>query len=121
MKIKLVLISTTVALILSKTAFSLPHQSGPFKVASIRIDRSAVLVRFNPALPACEGGDNYRMHARFPITQSNSKELTSALLTAHTSGLKLSWVWVSNAGQKCSHEPGESHILNLDAIEFQNK
>ena len=93
------------------------YQGGTIKVQSMRFSPSAVFVRFSPALNACEGGNQYRMHAKFPLTQLNSNELTSALLTAYTSGQTLQYVWVSNEGERCSN----SRILNLDMIEFTYK
>lgn len=121
MKMRLIISLLVFTFVFSTNTFALVHQGGTIKVTSIRISKSAVYVQFNPALRACEGGDQYRMHAKYPITQSNSKELTSALLTAYTSGQTFQYVWVSNEGTRCSHEEGATHILNLDMVEFSQK
>ena len=116
-KVVVFLVLTIFIMLLSADAFAQGNQSGPLKVQSLRFADKNFLVRFNPALSACGGGDFYRMHAMVPHEQENSKELMAALLTAYSSGLSLQWVWFSNEGEPCS----QSHVLNLDAIEFSYK
>lgn len=93
-------------------------ESGIFKVQTLRYGADGIYVGFSPGLSACNGGDQYRMHAKVPYTQTtNSNALISVLLTAYTAGQTFQFIWVSNEGPVCSG----SHILNLDMIELTYK
>jgi len=93
------------------------HQLGTFKVESIRFADHGTYVRFNPAPNGCEGGESYRMHAVIPNDNVNADKITSALLAAYTADMRVQYLWFSNEGKKCS----ETHILNLEMIEFKYK
>ena len=101
----------------ASSVFADIYQSGDLKVESLRVASNGVYVRFNPALDACEGGDQYRMHALLPTSNGNYEMLASTLLAAYSADLSIKYVFASNEGQPCS----ATHILNLTMIEFKEK
>lgn len=98
-------------------------ESGPFKVISLRTGNDGVYIQFNPAPSACNGGSQYRMHARVRHSVSeNYNGMVSTLLTAFTTDQTLKYIWYSDlpAGVvSCSNNGNE--ILELKMVEFTNK
>lgn len=92
------------------------NEFGPFSVSNLRIGPEGVAVRFSPAPKACGGGSQYRMHAVLSKDEVNYQALTSALLTAYTTGQKINYIFIRNAGT-CSN----THALGLYMVEFRNK
>lgn len=104
-------------IMLPQWALAQVYEGGDFKVQSIRVEQTSVKVRFSPAPKHCQGGDFYRMHAVVPYSQNGAKEMVSSLLAAYSAGIKIKYLFFSNAEQACS----SSHILNLDMFELEYK
>lgn len=98
-------------------------QNGPLKVSSLRVGDDGVYIQFNPAPSACNGGNQYRMHARVRHSISkNYDALVSSLLTAYTTGQSLNYIWFNDLPsgvEACSNNGGE--LLELTMIEFSAK
>ena len=116
-------LKTIVFLILccvSTTALA-EYEGGQFKVTSLRMAGDGVYIQFSPAPSACNGGDQYRMHARVQHSVSgNYNTMVSTLLTAYTTGQTFKFIWYSAlpAGfTSC----GNNEILELIMVEFSNK
>jgi hypothetical protein len=77
----------------------------------LRITNDYTYARFSPALDACEGGTQYRMHAK---ASNDNDMLLSSLLAAYTAEKTIQYIFASGEGTKCLG----SHILTLDTIEF---
>lgn len=101
----------------SATVFGWSHESGTKKISSLNFDMGGLRVRFDPAPAACNGGDQYRMHAHLTPTDPNYKELVSALLAAYTAGLEVSDIWFDFSSSSCNG----SNSLNLKSFEFVQK
>jgi len=99
------------------------YESGPFKVTSLRMADNGVYIQFSPAPSACNGGTQYRMHARVRHSVSeNYNAIVSTLLTAFTTDQTFKYIWYSDlpAGvASCSNNGNE--ILELTIVEFTNK
>ena len=93
------------------------YQTGNFKVQTMRFEKSQLKVRFSPAPIACEGGENYRMHARVDYSSNGAKELSSILMAAYMSGASFKFLWFSNEGKVCS----DTHILHLEMVELSER
>jgi len=99
------------------------RESGPFKVTSLRMADNGVYIQFSPAPSACNGGDQYRMHARVQHSVSkNYNGMVSTLLTAFTTGQTFKYIWYSDLPTgvvSCGNIGNE--ILELILVEFTNK
>lgn len=92
-------------------------ESGSFKVKSMRMGGDALYVQFEPAPNYCQGGSQYRMHAKVNKSQANFNELMSLAIVSYTTGASFNYLFLSNEGQPCSN----SHILDIDMLELKPK
>ena len=83
---------SALTLLLSFSVFS-GGEGGDKKVSSIRFNEGYLKIKFNPAPAACQGGDDYRMHAYIDQAAENKKEMVSALLSAYVADLTISFIW----------------------------
>jgi len=83
-------------------------------ISSIRFAHSYLKVRFSPPPAACQGGDDYRMHAYVAQDAENKDEMISALLAAYAADMSISVIWYED-GVTCA--PGSS--LKLIAFELK--
>ena len=108
--------------LLSSSVFA-GGQNGDFKVSSLRVGDDGVYIEFSPAPAACNGGNQYRMHARVRNTISkNYDAIVSSLLTAYTSNQTFKYIWFNDLPsgvEACSNTGGE--ILELTMVEFSSK
>lgn len=104
-------------LFFTMSAHSVVYQGGKFKVETMRFENTQLKVRFSPPPAACEGGDNYRMHARIDYSAAGAKEMTSILMAAYMSGATFKFIWFDNEGSVCS----ETHLLNLLMVELTDR
>jgi len=97
-------------------------EGGDFKITSLRISGEGVLVRFDPAPSACNGGTLYRMHAIVGRDVSpNYKVLVSALLTAYTAGVHFRYIWYADLPTGTEQCGNNGEILELTYFELENK
>lgn len=98
-------------------------QNGPFSITSLRFGDDGIYMQFSPAPTACNGGSQYRMHARVRHSVSNNYQvLAGVLLTAYTAKQNLRYIWYtdlpSNAEACSSSGP---NILELTMLELAEK
>ena len=119
--------------ILMCTSFivSAAGEGGAFKVTSLRVNGNSILVAFDPAPAGCNGGSQYRMHAKVtntvsgdpdPVPRPNYNVMVSMLLTAYTTGQTLKYIWYNvlpSGATSCSNNGDE--ILTLNSFEFTQK
>lgn len=98
-------------------------QNGPFSIASLRFGDDGVYIQFSPAPLACNGGSQYRMHARVRHSVSkNYQALASVLLTAYTTKQTLRYIWYTDLPSNVdSCGALSSNILELTMLELTGK
>ena len=89
-------------------------EGGGKTVTALRFGSNGVSVQFNPAPAACNGGNNYRMHAHLYKDHPNYNSLLSALITLKTTKTPLQHLWLSDEDVACS----ATHILKLESFEY---
>jgi hypothetical protein len=111
------------ALCLLSAAAIAGGEGGKFKVSSIRTADDGLYIRFSPAPQACNGGTQYRMHARVRHSVShNYNALVSTLLAAYSAGHTFQYIWFNDLPSgvsSCSNTAGE--ILELTMAEFTSQ
>lgn len=121
MKIQIKILLFIFVLFGMNTSLALTAIGGTIEVESLFFDSDGgIFAAYSPAPALCLGGSRFRMHAKVLPSQVNHKELTSALLTAYTSGTTLRYIWVSHYGgseEACSN----THYLQLHMIEYSGK
>lgn len=98
-------------------------ENGPFLIASLRFGDDGIYIQFSPAPAACNGGDQYRMHARVRHTVSNNYQaLVSVLLTAYTAKQNLRYIWYTDLpGSADACGASGPNILELTMLELAKK
>ncbi len=102
------------AMLCAAPAVAQNHEGGSFRVSSIRVDATATYVTLNPAPIACGGGDMYGAHLGIQHSRSNYQSLYAMVLTAYTTGSRLSGLWFSNNGPCSNGNWLETYMLRFE-------
>ena len=98
------------------------YEGGSFAVSAMRIGSGGTYVEFQPPLAGCNGGSQYRMHARIrPDDTQNYDAIVSALLSAYHTKSKLRGVWYETLPDGVSECNNAGGILRLVMIEMLPK
>lgn len=95
------------------------YDFGDFKVSNIRVDAAATYVTLSPAPPACGGGTVFGAHLGIQHSRANYQSLFSMVLTAYTTGDRISGIWFNyaSAGTVCSN----ANWLDVYMLQFAPK
>lgn len=103
------------ALLLASSALSAEvYEGGAKQITLIRVDGGGVSIALSPAPKNCNGGSQYRMHARVYATYPNYNAMVSSLLALKTSHSPVKGLWFSNSNITCD----AANILKITLIEY---
>ena len=121
--LKTVFVATLIFLSMIKVAVAeYAYEGGSFIVKTMRIGGSGTYVEFEPPLAGCNGGSQYRMHARIRTSDTqNYDAIVSTLLSAYHTKSKLRGVWYETLPDGVSECNNGGGVLRLDMIEMLPK
>ena len=90
------------------------YEGGSFIVSAMRVGSGGTYVEFQPPLAGCNGGSQYRMHARIrPDDTQNYDAIVSTLLSAYHTKSTLRGVWYETLPDGVSECNNAGGILRL--------
>lgn len=114
MKRKHLIIGLMLFLMTSPGLFAQVVEGGTKTITAMRVDGGGVSIRLSPAPTNCNGGAQYRMHARVNATHPDYQAMVSSLLALKTSNKPIKYLWFNNSNITCD----PTNILIINIIEY---